>query len=86
MEAEIWLDVAETPPENLPEVEKRFKEWYAAGAEARYDKPCFGFLTPLDQPHRYQMDFGTADLVKAIQALHGRLYRYGVKVFIHFMH
>lgn len=86
MEGEIWLDVAETAPEDLPEVEKRFKDWYAAGAEARYDKPCFGYLATLEKPFRYQVDFGQADMIKAIQALHGRLYRFGVKIFVHFMH
>ena len=86
MEAEIWLDVEEADPKNLPEVEKRFKEWYAAGAEASYNKPCFTFLTQLDKPYRYQVDFGQADLTKSIQALHGKLYRFGVKVFVHLMH
>ena len=86
MEAEIWLDVAEADPKDLPEVEKRFKDWYAAGAEARYNKPCFTFLSVLDKPYRYQVDFGQADLTQAIQGLHGKLYRFGVKVFVHFMH
>lgn len=86
MEAEIWLDVEETEPKDLPEVEKRFKVWYDAGAEVRYDKPCFDYLAVLDKPFRYQVNFGQADFTKAIQELHARLYRYGVKVFVHFMH
>ncbi|MDG4475343.1 hypothetical protein [Thiovibrio frasassiensis] len=86
MEAEIWLDVEEADPKDLPEVEKRFKDWYAAGAEARYNKPCFAFLTVLDKPFRYQVDFGQADLALSIQGLHGKLFRFGVKVFVHFMH
>jgi predicted nucleotidyltransferase len=85
MEAEIWLDVEEADPKDLPEVEKRFKDWYATGAEARYNKPCFTFLTVL-KPFRYQVDFGQADLTQAIQGLHSKLYRFGVKVFVHFMH
>ncbi|MBU2538407.1 MAG: hypothetical protein KKH22_08200 [Proteobacteria bacterium] len=86
MEAEIWLDVEEADPKDLPEVEKRFRAWYATGAEARYNKPCFGFLTEMDKPFRYQVDFGQADLAQAIQGLHSKLYRFGVKVFVHFMH
>jgi hypothetical protein len=86
VEAEIWLDVTETDPNDLAEVEKRFREWYAAGAEVRYDRQCFAFLTELDKPFRYQVDFGQADLIQAIQKLHGKLYRFGVRVFVHFMH
>lgn len=86
MEAEIWLDVEETDPKDLPEVEKRFRDWYTAGAEARYNKQCFGFLAVLDKPFRYQINFGQADLIQAIQSLHGKLYRFGVKIFVHFMH
>ncbi len=86
MEAEIWLDVEEADPQSLAEIEKRFHDWYKSGAEARYNKPCFGFMAVLDKPFRYQVDFGQADMTKAIQELHGKLYRYGVKVFLHFLH
>ena len=86
MEAEIWLDVEEADPKDLPEIEKRFQDWYKSGSEARYNKPCFDFLSVLDKPFRYQVDFGQADFTKAIQELHGKLYRFGVKVFVHFMH
>ncbi|MGV1100447.1 hypothetical protein ACUUL3_13690 [Thiovibrio sp. JS02] len=86
MEAEIWLDVEEADPKDLPEIEKRFHDWYRAGSEARYNKPCLGFLSVLDKPFRYQVDFGQADFSKAIQELHGKLYRFGVKIFVHFMH
>ena len=86
MEAEIWLDVAEADPSDLPEIEKRFQDRYAAGAEVRYDKPCFSFLSVLDKPYRYQVDFGQADFIQAIRGLHGKLYRFGVKVFVHFRH
>jgi len=86
MEAEIWLDVAEAAPGDLAEIEKRFQEWYKAGEEARYGKPCFGVLSVLEKPFRYQVDFGQADFSKAIQELHGRLYRFGVKIFVHFLH
>ncbi|HIJ79732.1 MAG: hypothetical protein OEY01_13435 [Desulfobulbaceae bacterium] len=86
MEAEIWLDVDEADPKDLAEIEKRFQAWYDAGAEARYDKPCFDYMAKLDKPYRYQVNFGQADLTRAIRELHARLYRYGVKVFVHFMH
>ena len=86
MEAEIWLDVDEADPKDIPEIEKRFNEWYKTGSEARYGKACYEYLTVLDKPFRYQVDFGQADFTKAIQQLHGKLYRFGVKVFVHFMH
>ena len=86
MEIEILLDVDEADPKDLPEIEKRFNDWYNAGSEARYDKPCFDYLAVLDKPYRYQVNLGQADFTRAIQQLHGKLYRYGVKVFIHFMH
>jgi hypothetical protein len=86
MEAEIWLDVEGADPGDLAEIERRFQEWYRSGAEARYSKPCFAFLTVLPKPFRYQVDFGQADFSRAIQELHGRLYRFGVKIFVHFLH
>jgi len=86
MEVEILLDVEEADPQNLPEIEKRFNDWYKQGTEPRYGKSCFEYLTVLDKPYRYQVDFGQADAMRAIQELHGRLYRFGVKVFVHFLH
>jgi len=86
MEIEIWLDVEEADPKDIPEIEKRFNEWYKAGSEARYGHPHYEYLAVLDKPFRYQVDLGLADFTRAIQQLHGKLYRFGVKVFVHFMH
>lgn len=86
MEIEILLDVDDADPKELPEIEKRFKAWYKAGSEARYGKPCYEYLAVLEKPYRYQVDLGQADFTRALQELHGKLYRFGVKVFIHFMH
>ena len=86
MEAEILLDVEEVKPEDLPEVEKRFRQWYAAGSEARYGRPRFEYLQALEKHFRFQVNFGQADPTLALQQLHGKLFRYGVKVFVHFMH
>jgi hypothetical protein len=84
MEIELWLDVEEADPENLPEIEKRFRKWYEDGAMPRYNRHCLGHLASLDKPYRYLLDLGQADFVKSIQALHGKLYSFGVKVFISF--
>jgi hypothetical protein len=84
VDVEILLDVEGADPQDLPEIEKRFLEWYKAGAEAHYNKHSYQYLTVLEKPFRYQVDFGQADLIKSLQSLHGKLYRYGVKVFIHF--
>ena len=86
MEIEIWLDVDEVNPEDVEIIEKRFNEWYTNGAEARYGRPRYEYLTVLEKPFRYQVDLGQADFTQAFQALHGKLYRYGVKVFVHFLH
>lgn len=85
MEIEILLDMEEAGPENMPVIEKRFQQWYAEGAEVRYDKLCFGQITPLEPPHHYRVDLGQVDCITAIQDLHARLYRFGVKVFVHFL-
>ena len=61
MEIEIWLDVEEADPNDIPEIEKRFNEWYKAGAEARYGHPRYEYLAVLDKPFRYQVDLGLAD-------------------------
>lgn len=86
MEIEILLDMGETNVEDHPIVEKRFQEWYAEGAEVRYDKYCFGSLTPVDPPVRYRVDLGHVDALASIRDLHARLHRFGVKVFVHFLH
>lgn len=86
MEIEIMLDVDEADPKDLPEIEKRFQAWFRAGAEARYGRPCYEYLAAMDKPYRYQVDLGQADFVKALQDLHGKLYRFRVKTFIHFIY
>lgn len=86
MEAEILLDVDEVKAEDLPQVEQRFRQWYQEGSEARYGRHNFEHLQVLDKPYRFQVDFGQADPTRALQQLHGKLYRYGVKVFVHFLH
>lgn len=86
MDAEILLDVDEVKPEDLPEVEKRFRQWYDEGSEARYGRARFEHLAVLNKPYRFQVGFGQADPTRALQQLHGKLFRYGVKVFVHFLH
>lgn len=86
MDAEIMLDVDEVKPEDLPEVEKRFRQWYAEGSEARSGHHRLHYLRVMDKPFRYQVDFGQADPTRLLQQLHSKLFRYGVKVFVHFMH
>ncbi|MFU8818813.1 MAG: hypothetical protein ACNA74_03710 [Desulfurivibrio sp.] len=86
MEAEILLDVEEAKPEDLPEVEKRFRQWYAEGSEIRHGHPRFEYLQALEKPFRFQVNFGQADPTRALQQLHSRMFRYGVKVFVHFLH
>jgi len=86
MEIEIRMDVSEVNKDDYPQIEKRFKAWYEEGAEVRYDKACYGSLTPLEQPFSFRVDLGRVDTIAAIRDLHGRLYRFGVKVFVHFLH
>ena len=86
MEIEIRMDCSEADEKDFPQIEKRFQEWYAEGSEIRYDKPCFGNLTPLEQPHNFQVDLGQVDCIQAIRDLHARLYRFGAKIFVHFLH
>ncbi len=86
MEVEILLDVEEVKPEDLPEVEKRFRQWYAEGSEARYGRPRFEHLVALEKPFRFQVNLGQTDPTRALQQLHGKLFRYGAKVFVNFLH
>ena len=86
MEIEILLDMDEVNAEDQPNIEKRIREWYAEGAEVRYDKFCFGSMSPVDPPTRFRVDLGQVDALTAIRDLHARLHRFGVKVFVHFMH
>lgn len=84
MEIELYIDLSQTKPEDYPLVEKRFRDWYAEGAEIRYNKSYFGQLTVIEAPTRYQVDLGRVDPITAIRELHALLYRYGAKVYIHF--
>lgn len=86
MEIEILLDLNEVDATDYATIEKRFQEWYAEGAEVRYDKNCFGTLTPIESPMRYRVELGQVDSMTAIRDLHARLHRFGVKVFVHFCH
>jgi len=86
MDVEILLDVDEALQENLEQIDRRFQEWYAEGAEIRPNKKSFGKLTRLDaEKHRYLVDVGYVDVLQAFRDLHSRLNRLGVKVFIHFI-
>lgn len=85
MEIEIFLDLSQAKPEELPLIRKRLLDWYAEGAEIRYNKACFGPLTVIEEPSRYHVDLGRVDPVSAIRELHASLYRHGAKVFIHFV-
>ena len=86
MEVEILLDIEEVKPEDLPEVENRFRQWYSEGSETRYGRYRFEHMAVLAKPHRFQVNFGQADPTRALQQLHGKLFPYGVKVFVHFLH
>jgi len=86
MEIEVLFDLEETDTKDHPAIAKRFKEWYDEGAEVRYDKHCFGTLTPVAPPIRYRVELGQVDALTAIRDLHARLHRFGVKLFIHFLY
>jgi hypothetical protein len=85
MDVEILLDTAEATAENLEQIDRRFREWYAEGAEIRPNKKSFGKLTELEGERRYLMDLGYVDVLQAFRDLHSRLHRLGCKVFIHFI-
>jgi hypothetical protein len=85
MEIEIYLDLKEADEKDYPEIEKRLLDWHREGAEVRYDKVCFGQLTEVEKPHRYLVNLGEADSIMAIRELHARLYRFKVKIFVHFL-
>ena len=86
MDVEILLDIGEAQEKNLEQIEKRFQEWFAEGAEIRPNKKSFGKLTRLEgEQHRYLVDLGYVDVLQAFRDLHSRLNRLGVKVFIHFI-
>jgi len=85
MEIEIYLNVEQASPEDLPVINKRVLEWYAEGAEIRYDKNCFGQMLELDKPFSYRVDLGNIDPIEAIRDLHARVYRLGAKAHIYFV-
>lgn len=85
MEIEIYLDVEEAKPEDLPLIGKRVSEWYAEGAEIRYDKNCFGQMLELEKPFSYRVDLDNVDPIGAIRDLHARVYRFGAKAYIYFV-
>jgi hypothetical protein len=85
MEIEIMLDLDNADTANYPIIRKRLYDWHAERAEIRYEKACFGQLTEVEQFRRYLVDLGRVDPVTAIRELHASLYRYGAKIYIHFM-
>jgi hypothetical protein len=85
MEIEIHLDVEQASPEDLPVIKKRVLDWYAEGAEIRYEKKCFGQMLELEKPFSYRVDLGNVDPIEAIRDLHARIYRLGAKAYIYFV-
>jgi hypothetical protein len=85
MEIEIHLDLEEASPENYPKIKQRLAEWYAEGAEIRYDKNCFGQMVELEKPYSYRVNLADVDPIEAIRDLHARVYRLGAKAYIYFV-
>ncbi len=86
MEIEIYLQAAEPlSREEMELVDARLRQWHAEGAEIRYDKLCFGTISLAEPGRRYRVDIGRVEPIRAIRELHARLYRYGVRVFVHFV-
>lgn len=85
MEIEIYLDIEKASPEDLPKIKKRVLEWYAEGAEIRYEKNCFGQMFELEKPFSYRVDLGNVDAIEAIRELHAMIYRLGAKAYIYFV-
>jgi len=85
MEIEIHLDLEEAAPENYPKIKQRLADWYAEGAEIRYDKECFGQMIELEKPFHYRVNLGNIDAIDAIRDLHARVYRFGAKAYIYFV-
>jgi hypothetical protein len=85
MEIEIYLDIEQASPEDLPKIKKRVLEWYAEGAEIRYEKNCFGQMVELEKPFSYRVNLGNIDPIEAIRDLHARVYRFGAKAQIYFV-
>ena len=85
MEIEIHLDVEQAAPEEHQRIKQRVMEWYAEGAEIRYDKNCFGQMIELEKPFSYRVNLGNVDPIEAIRDLHARIYRFGAKAYIYFV-
>lgn len=85
MEIEIHLDLEQAAEENYLKIRQRLNEWYAEGAEIRYDKNCFGRMIELEKPFSYRVDLGNVDPIEAIRDLHARVYRLGAKAYIYFV-
>ena len=85
MEIEIHLNVEQAVPEDYQKIKQRVLDWYAEGAEIRYDKHCFGQMFLLEKPFCYRVDLGDVDPIDAIRDLHARIYRFGAKAFIYFV-
>ncbi len=85
MEIEIHLDLEQAKPEDYQKIKKRVAEWYAEGAEIRYDKECFGHMIELKNPFSYRVNLGNVDAIEAIRDLHARVYRLGAKAYIYFV-
>jgi hypothetical protein len=85
MEIEIHLDLEEAEKANHAKIKQRVAEWYAEGAEIRYDKKCFGQMIELEKPFSYRIDLGNVDPIEAIRDLHARVYRLGAKAYIYFV-
>lgn len=85
MEIEIHLDVEQANPDDYAKIKQRIVDWYAEGAEIRYDKNCFGQMRLLDKPFSYRVDLGNVDPIDAIRDLHARIYRFGAKAYIYFV-
>lgn len=85
MEIEIHLDVDQASPDDHQIIRQRVSDWYAEGAEIRYDKKCFGQFLELEKPFSYRVDLGNVDPIEAIRDLHARVYRFGAKAYIYFV-
>ena len=85
MEIEIYLDLEQATPEAHAKIKQRVAEWYAEGAEIRYDKKCFGQMIELEKLFSYRVNLGNVDAIEAIRDLHARIYRLGAKAYIYFV-
>ena len=85
MEIEIYLDIEQAAPGDYEKIRQKVSDWYAEGAEIRYDKNCFGQMFELEKPFSYRINLGNVDPIEAIRDLHARVYRLGAKAYIYFV-